>query len=166
MKKKIRVIAVALLFAAMLAAPVLAAPATKIEGVTATADGTPIPSSMRTVSHGSIRHIKGTTTGTVYLTIPGLGTLEGTWNSEWVTRSKISQDPTEALIASKLVWTFTGEGTTGTFEGVDQRKIIGGSYFEDNLVLHGTGDFQGQTLKLSYTGTPPVIQEGYLIIPK
>jgi hypothetical protein len=164
--KKVLGIVLTVSFLAMLAIPVMAAPATKVEGVTATADGIPTPSSIRTVSHGSIRHIKGTTTGTVYLTIPGLGTLEGTWNSEWVTRSKISQDPTEALIASKLVWAFTGEGTTGTFEGVDQRKIIGGSYFEDRLVLHGTGDFKGQTLKLSYKGTPPVIDEGVLIIPK
>jgi hypothetical protein len=165
-EKKIFVITIILLAIAMLVTPVLAAPATKIEGVTATADGTPIPSSIRTVSHDSIRHIKGTTTGTVYLTIPGLGTLEGTWNSEWVTRSKISQDPTEALIASRVVWAFTGEGTTGTFEGLVQRKITGGSYFEDNVVLHGTGDFKEQTLKLSYEGAPPVIQEGYLIIPK
>jgi hypothetical protein len=164
--KKVLGIVLTVSFLAMLTIPVMAKPATKIEGVTATANGTPTPSSMRTVSHGSIRHIKGTTAGTVYLTIQGLGTLEGTWNSEWVTRSKISQDPTEALIASKLVWTFTGEGTTGTFEGVDQRKIIGGSYFEDYLVLHGTGDFQGQTLKLSYEGAPPVIDEGVLIIPK
>lgn len=166
MEKKIFVITITILAIAMLVTPVLAAPATKIEEVTATADGIPTPSSIRTVSHDSIRHIKGTTTGTVYLTIPGLGTLEGTWNSEWVTRSKISQDPTEALIASRVVWTFTGEGTTGTFEGVIQRKITGGVYFEDNVILHGTGDFKGQTLKLSYEGNPPVIQEGYLIIPK
>ena len=150
----------------MLVAPALAAPATKIEGVTATAEVTQIPSSMRSVSHDNIRRIKGTSTGTVNLTIPGLGTLEGTWNGEWITTAKISQDPTEALIAGKLVWTFTGDDTTGTFKGIVQRKITGGSYFEDNVVLQGTGDFQGQTLKLSYEGTPPVIQEGYLIIPK
>ena len=166
MEKKSFAITITLLAMVMLVTPALAAPAIKVEEVTATAAVVTTPSSIRTVSHGSIRHVKGTSAGTVYLTIPGLGTLEGTWNSEWVTRSKISQDPTEALIASRVVWAFTGEGTTGTFEGVIQRKITGGSYFEDNVVLHGTGDFKGQTLKLSYEGTPPVIQEGYLIIPK
>ena len=177
MKKKIQVIAVALMFAAMLVAPVLAAPATKIEGVTMTAAviQTPNPGSPRMVSHDTISHSEGTSTGTVTLDIPmpsGPLVLTGDYDSEWIGRGKISEDPAESevIIMGKVVLTFTG----GTFEGVIQRKIIGFPpdpptvipYFEDYLVLHGTGDFQGQTLKLSYTGTPPVIQEGYLIIPK
>jgi hypothetical protein len=33
------------------------------------------------------------------------------------------------------------------------------------MVLYGTGDFEGQTLKLSYEGAPPAVFEGYLVIP-
>ena len=175
MNKKILGLAVALMALAMLAAPVMAKPATKIEKVTLTAATTTVPNPgyPRMSSHDTISHGRGTSSGPCNLAIPGHPLPEGTWYSEWVSRAKISQDPaeTEVLIASKVVLTFTGEGTTGTFEGVIQRKIIGfpptgSSYFEDHMVLHGTGDFQGQTLKLSYEGTPPVNNEGYLILPK
>jgi hypothetical protein len=74
--------------------------------------------------------------------------------------------------------TFTGVGTTGTFEGVTHRTITGwtygpppsyipGSVFEGHMVLHVTGDFQGWTLKLSFEGgLPPNPAIGYAIIPK
>jgi hypothetical protein len=176
LNKKILGLAVALMALAMLAAPVMAKPATKIEGVTMTAAviQTVNPGYPRLVDH-TISHSKGTSTGTVTLNIPissGPLVLTGDYDSEWIGRGKISEDPaeTEVLIMGKVVLTFTG----GTFEGVIQRKIIGFPpdpptiipYFEDYLVLHGTGDFRGQTLKLSFAGTPPVIDEGVLIIPK
>ena len=166
----------AFIFLAMLATPVMAAPATKIEGVTVTAVVTQAanPGYPRFVSHDTIGHSKGTSVGTVTVNIPGKTPLNGIWNGEFVSMSNWKEDPVVVNIRGKLVWTFTGEGTTGTFVGLVQRKITGFPpspptvipYFEDNVVLHGTGDFQGQTLKLSYAGTPPVIQEGYLIIPK
>jgi hypothetical protein len=127
-KKKILCVLVAMLAVALLTIPVMGAPATKIEGVTLTATTTPIPNDMRLVSHDTIRHVRGTSSGPCTLTIPGHPLPEGTWYSEWVTRAKISQNPVEneALIASRVVLTFTGVGTTGTFKGVVQRKIIGG----------------------------------------
>ena len=68
---------------------------------------------------------------------------------------------------SKLTLTFGDD----TFEGVNQRRITGNpmlptSLIEDHVVLRGTGTFQGQTLKLSSKGTPPVIAEGYIIMPQ
>jgi hypothetical protein len=169
LNKKVLGVALALIVMALLATPVMAAPATKIEGVTLTIAATtvPDPGYPRMVSHDTISHTKGTSTGTVTLTIPILEPdgLDGDWDAEWVARGKFSQDPAELIITSKAVLTFTG----GTFEGVTQRKIIGWpvpSYFEDHMVLQGTGDFEGQTLKLSYEGGPPPVAEGCLIIPK
>jgi hypothetical protein len=34
---------------------------------------------------------------------------------------------------------------------------------EAHMVLQGTGDFEGQTLILSYAGPPPLNWEGFLI---
>jgi hypothetical protein len=174
MKKNILLITVLLLTFAFISIPVMAKPATKIEGVTVTAvvTQTPNPGFPRLVSHDAIGHTKGTSTGTVAITIPTEDplnpiVLNGDWKGEFVTRGKFTLDPAEVLIRGKLVWTFTG----GTFEGVIQRTIIGyppgpSSIFIDHAVLHGTGDFRGQTLKISFEGTPPIIQEGYLINPK
>ena len=102
------------------------------------------------------------------LTIPGLGPsgsdliLEGTRHGEWISMSmwRNAPDPEAvAIIKGKLVWTFPG----GTFEGRVYRTITGlpipiGVIYT-RIVLHGTGDFRGQTLKL-IDGT------GYIIIPK
>ena len=64
-------------------------------------------------------------------------------------------------------------GITGTFEGMLHTKTIGLppvpgiiSYTETHMVLKGTGDFQGQTLQISYAGAPPALLAGTLIIPK
>ena len=185
LNKKILGIAVTLLLAAMFVAPALAAPATKIEGVEmyVAAGQIPYPGFPHMVSHGTISHSKGYSDGTVTLIIPINPSdplvLNGGYASEWIGKGKISEKPaeTELLIMGTWVLTFTGEGTTGTFEGVTHRTIIGwdvgpppgpleGSVFIDRAVLHGTGDFQGWTLKLSYDGEfPPVPAEGYLVIP-
>jgi hypothetical protein len=180
--KKILGIALTVSFLAMLTIPVMAAPATKIEGVTATAVVTQTPDHgfPHMASHNTIMHGKGTSVGTVTLTIPNPQdpqnptVLTGDWAGEWVSMSNWKEDPVVVNIRGKVVWTFTGTGTTGTFVGIIQRKITGFPpdpptvipYFEDNVVLRGTGDFQGQTLKLTFEGYPPVIQEGCLIIPK
>jgi hypothetical protein len=34
------------------------------------------------------------------------------------------------------------------------------------MVFHGTDDFQGQTLKVSFEGAPPLALEGSILIPK
>jgi hypothetical protein len=152
----------------------MGAPATKIEGVTLTQVTPPFrmthPGYPRTVDDGII-HRKGNTTNTVRLTIPGGNPsggdliLEGARYSEWITkvmwRSVPVPDPeAEAIIKGKLLWTFDG----GTFEGTVYRRITGmpispSSVVYTRMVLHGTGDFRGQTIKL-------VDGEGYIIIPK
>jgi hypothetical protein len=175
-KKKILCVLVAMLAVALLTIPVMGAPATKIEGVTVTGDvvQTSDPGYPRLVSDGTISHGKGTSVGPVTVNIPDQTPLNGIWNGEWVSMGNWKEDPVVLNIRGKVVWTFTGEGTTGTFVGLVQRKIIGFPpdpptvipYFEDNVVLRGTGDFLGQTLKLTFEGYPPVIHEGYIIMPK
>ena len=167
MKKKFLLLLVSVLAVAILAVPVMAKPAT-IEEVTVAAVVTQTPDDgfPRLVSHGTIGHTKGTSFGTVTLTIDGVP-MGGVWAGEFITAGNFKKDPAEIVIRGKLIWTFTG----GTFEGIIQRTIIGyppgpSSIFIDHAVLKGTGDFKGQTLKLSFEGTPPIIQEGYLIIPK
>jgi hypothetical protein len=179
MKKKILVFPIFLLAFAMISIPVMAAPATKIEGVTLTSatttayyDGYP-----RRVSQQIVLS-KGYSTGLVTLDIPTVGTLYGTWNSTWFTRNKGSNWPdtefapeAECLIQAHVVLNFTDETTTGTFEGTSHRTIVGypigpASYFETHMVLHGTGDFRGQTLKSSSEGLLlEQIEETYLIMP-
>ena len=161
MKKKMLVIPVLLLTFALFSIPVMGAPATKIEG-TLTTDTTPPeydPDFPREVSHDTISHGRGTTAGTATLTI-GQDIHGGDWDSEWISVVNLKKDPAEMVISSKVKLAFTG----GTFEGVSIRKIIGyppgpSSIIETHMVLRGTGDFRGQTLKHS-DGTY------YLIMPK
>jgi hypothetical protein len=179
LNRKILVIAVALMTIAMIVAPAMAAPATKIEGVTLTRIGSPVTSSYRFVAHDTIRFSEGTTDGTVALTIPNIGDLNGNWHSEWHSQVRFSQ-PNPNLVpdleadfqtSGVVVLTFTDVGATGTFEGMTHQEMIGyqppfASYVSSHMVLHGTGDFRGQTLKIAQEGTPPADSVGCLIIPK
>jgi hypothetical protein len=177
MNKKILVIPVLLLTFALLTIPVMGAPATKIEGVTATLDITKT-SVYTVVDHGILQIRDGIATGTVTINIPGQDPLVGTVYGEFIGTMKLnSPSPpwpgAESVMMGCPVFTFTGEGTTGTFEGVRHTKMIGFpepvvSYINTRFVLHGTGDFLGQTLKLSYEGAPPISFapfEGTLLIP-
>ena len=123
-------------------------------------------------------HNEGIATGTATLTMPDQSELNfdyyGVWNgtSHWT--GFPNPDPEGSnVIRSMVVLTCTDECITGTFEGVLHTKTIGlppripiMSYTETHMVLHGTGDFQGQTLQISYAGAPPTLLEGTLIIPK
>ena len=164
----------------------MAAPAIKIEGVTmGVSPGAPEPYDGYPRWSGepfeSISKSKGDTPEgmTVIITIPdpedpenpaAAEVLSGDWYTEWVANANWKKDPVETVIMSKVTLTFDD----GTFEGMSQRTIKGSpfdfsSYFEDSMVLHGTEDFQGQTLKLSYAGRPiedPMIADGYIIMPK
>ncbi len=182
MDRKLLVIFVALIAVAMLATPVIAA--TKIEGVILKrGSGSPVTSSYRYVAHDTIRFSEGTTDSTVKLTIPGRGELNGNWHSEWHSQVRFSfsqpnpdsptPDPEADFQTSGIVvLTFTGEGTTGTFEGMTHQEMIGyptsvASYVSSHMVLQGTGDFKGQTLKIEQEGNPKTaISVGYIIIPK
>ena len=182
MKRKILGIAVALLAVAMLAVPVMAAPATRIEGVTLTTAVALIPDPATAIfADHNIVHNDGIATGTATLDIPDKDSLHFSYNGVWNGTSKWTNPPNpdpEAtnVIRSTVVLTCTDPGITGTFEGMLHSKTIGlpppplpgavTSYIEYNMVFHGTGDFQGQTLKLSYAGAPPFALEGCLIIPK
>ncbi|TRO52722.1 hypothetical protein E2P63_03140 [Candidatus Bathyarchaeota archaeon] len=182
MSKKILVIPILVLTFVLLSIPVMAKPATKIEGVTAIVSAAliPDPASLRQVGHNIVFN-KGTGGGTITLNIPGKGSLSGTVSSTWSGKSKWTDFPNfnpEAtnIVRGQMVLTFTDAGTgipdtTGTFEGMNHVKSIGlppipPLYVEYHMVLQGTGDFEGQTLKLSYAGAPPVVFEGTLIIPK
>ena len=171
LKKKILIMAFALIFVAMLAAPVLAAPATKIEGVTLTEVTTPVRMTHPGYPRigGGIMHSKGNTTNTAMLTIPGFfpdGSdliLTGTWFSEWNSKACIRDlpDPEAKAMPKGRVWlTVTG----GTFEGNIYRTITGlpisgSSTTYTRIVLHGTGDYLGWTVKL-------IDGEGSILIPK
>ena len=182
MNKKVLGVAVTLLLAAMFIAPAMAAPATKIEGVTLTLATAliPDPDSAIFADH-NIVHNEGIAIGTATLDIPGQGSLSFTYDGIWSGTSKWTDPPNPDpdatnVIRSMVVLTCTDEGITGTFEGMLHGKTVGlppppiaigvTSYIEYHMVFQGTGDFQGQTLKLSYAGEPPVDLEGCLIIPK
>ena len=162
-------LAVAMLALAMLATPVFAK--TKV-AVTATQMG--IGSSggeSRLVDHGVLQLREATGAGMVTLRIPGKPDLVGSSSSMINGMIKFEHPEPGPWLEAKsvwhlnMVWTFTGTGTTGTFEGQMQRKAIGMPplYIEAHMVLQGTGDFKGQTLRLSYAGPPPLNWEGFLL---
>jgi hypothetical protein len=178
MKKKILVIPVFLLTFALLSLPVMAVPATKIEGVTLMLYHTPSGGPQHIVDH-TIIHTIGTSYGPAILTIPTDQDpleLQGIWDTDWFSTQKLSDGIMEGnLIRENVTLTFTDESTgypdtTGTFYGRAQWKW----FFTDgtlssitaHMVLRGTGDFKGQTLKLSYEPALPPVIEGCLIIPK
>ena len=142
----------------------------KIEGVTMSLDHEAIPGD--SCSFGDIEVTRGVSIGTVTLTIPGQDPLVGDWDSPWISILKGTMFDPEAVmrIYERSEMTFTGEGTTGTFEGVgyyEWRWDVPPIYFKFRLLLYGTGDFEGQILKLSYDGGPPPFPiPGYLLVPK
>jgi hypothetical protein len=171
--KKVLGIAVTLLLAAMFIAPAMAKPATKIEGVTATVLPTTTEGVLREVDHGILQIRGGIMTGPVTLSIPGQAPLVGTYYGElngWIKLDHPAPGPwleAENLFSGKVELSFPG----GTFVGIRHFKMIGFptpfiSHVDTQMVLHGTGDFKGQTLKLSYEGALPPVFEGYLIMPK
>lgn len=151
-----------------------AAPATKIDGVTltVTAYGEWIFGKAWLVDHGVFQMKGNSIDFELILHIPGQGDLVGTGSTfawGWI---KFTQEPPDPDAVSnqqvKTTYTFTGEGTTGTFEGIGHRTDIGFpmvTYQEQRMVFRGTGDFRGQTLVLSTVGGPSTVPEGYLLIP-
>jgi len=180
MKKKILALFVTFLTAALLTVPVMGKqlPAKKFE-VTLTVESIliPDPASAHFADH-NIVHNKGMSIGNVTLIIPGEDDYTGpdnnmyaTWSgTSWWTDMPTYDPEARNVIRTKLVFTFTG----GTFEGVGHIKSIGlppfpqfESYAEYRYILQGTGEFKGQTLKLSYAGANPVVAlSGTLIKPK
>ena len=171
MNKKALVIAVFLMAVAVLATPVMAAPI-KID-VTGTTliTYTHVGKVWQADSNGLMREVEMTTIYTIH-NYPGQDPLVGTGVSIGHSMLKFTKPPPDSNAWSndhfKQVITFTGEGITGTFEGVGHRKALGfpvSTYEESDILYHGTGDFEGQTLKISSTGTPGS-WEGVLLMPK
>jgi hypothetical protein len=185
MNKKVLGIAVVLMVVAMLALPMISSVQAwgfrrveKIEGVTATLKATQIPDS--TTDYGRIRLIKGHGDGTVTIDIPGESVLEGTSHGEWTVTAIFYSAPislpdpdSKVVIITKFLWTVTGGGKSGTFEGWSVQWITGmpampppagaASSQSNRLVLWGTDDFEGQKLVLSaenFGGT-----SGYMLMP-
>jgi hypothetical protein len=167
LNRKVLGIAVALLLAAMFVAPVFAK---RKVAVTATQMGTGSGEEGWLVDHGIYQYRGWEGAGMVTLRIPGQTPLVGASSSVFSGKTTFTQEPpdpqAEGMTHLKMMWTFTGEGTTGTFEGQMQRKTIGVpviTHVEAHVVLQGTGNFEGQTLILSYEGPPPLQWEGFLI---
>ena len=134
MKKKNLVIPVMLLSFALLSLPVMATPATRKENVTLTLETLLIadPDSAHWVDY-NILHNEGISISNATLnreiqpdyTGP-INNLYVTWNATTKFTSLIMPDPgARNIVKGEWVLTFTGEGATGTFEGVGHTKSIG-----------------------------------------
>ena len=182
--KKILGIAFVLLATAMLTVPVMGkqAKATKIEGVVLEYLHTATPINARPVDSTIIQG-RGYSLGLARLLIPESDDLlGGIFATNWTstTKNSLYPDPDPygwVIIRDDMTITFSGEGTTGTFEGRAQYKWVGStldpsigafpSVIAVHMVLRGTGDFHGWTVKLSSENVMagyPI--EGTLIIPK
>jgi hypothetical protein len=152
----------------------------KIDGVTWEGVSDPVRITTSVRNFGNIRISKGKTTADIVLNIPGMDPLEGTWNSQPVATTEFTNPATDppaidpdakVTIIGKVVWTFSGEGTTGTFTGYLIQNYIGyppvfgvfSSYMYTSMELWGSRDFKGPKLVLSYEGSD---NEGYLLIPE
>ena len=179
MNKKILVIPILLLTFVLLSIPVMAKPANKIP-VTVTLDGGTSGFTFHMSEHGRVvmQLRDGVGASVMTLNLPE-GPVDGEGSGTIIGKIMFYQPPPDpnavAIYQAHMVWTFEGEGTTGTFEGVRKSKVIGfpaipgvlTPYVETSCVLHGTGDFLGQTLKLSYEGDAGVVINwvGTLLIP-
>ena len=183
MKKKILLVIASLLLVTMFITPAIAAHPNRYD-VTATQIGSGVTGLIPHVSlHGNrvvLQLRNGAGEGVVTLNLPG-GPIEGTTEAKvW---GKIQffdpmPDPNAVGIwQAQMVWSFTDQGgKTGTFEGIRKFKVIGYPriptilipYTETFCILRGTGDFRGQTLKLSFEGDAEagISWVGTLLMPK
>jgi hypothetical protein len=176
MSKKALMFTVSLIVLALLVTPTIAAPAEKIPVRATQTVGNPVGGTDRWVSHDNILHSKGAIGGgEVTLYIPNqdplLGITTGVMNlviKDFQFPPVIPDEDATGVVINKMIWDFTSEDITGTFEGNFHAKFIGVPqlYVELHCVLQGTGDFKGQTLRLSYEGAPPYEWVGFLILPK
>jgi hypothetical protein len=168
MKKKGLVIAMALLAVAMFVAPVLAeptrglkVPATLIPGPEVVDPSIP-PPERQWMTHGGIFQARGEQNDYYPITLT-IGTDVYTDGYSYNFGNGVFNTKTKMLNFRGLaVWTFEG---VGGFEGNLKMKISAiDGYYSIHGVLRGFGDFEGQTLMLSYDG-PPVgaVWTGYCL---
>jgi hypothetical protein len=176
MNKKLLGIVIATLAIAMLITPALAAPAQKINFVVKTIPLNPQPTQgddyVRFTSEGGIMHCRnqiGASIAKLWLSsdASGLPTYQGTGMSEvmWT----LNQELTGPAVY-KLTWTFS----EGTFEGnlictmTAVSPTAPAILSEIHGVLHGTGIFEGQTMRIEDGARPlgqPLTVTGTIIIP-
>ena len=168
MNKKALAITMALFAVAMFVAPVMAeptngqkVPATLIPGPPVVVPPPPPPERMW-ITNGDIQQIRGRQVDYFPITLTiGSDVYTNGYSYNFV--NVVFNLKTMVVNTRGLaVWTFEG---IGGFEGNLEMKLsaIDGSY-SIHGVLHGFGDFEGQTLMLSYDG-PPVgaVWTGYCL---
>ena len=148
----------------------MAAPAEKIPvTVTSQPTGESDPTWTK-LTNGGIFQARGKTAQWTFIIRDqnGEAILEGV--SDNTANTRINLKKQALIVVYDAVWTVQG----GTFEGIVKMKIL--NYDTTNpliwdldihCVLRGTGDYQGQTLMLSYEGgiIPAPVWEGVLIKP-
>jgi hypothetical protein len=170
MNKKVMAIAAVLMTVAILATPVLAAPAERLDVTITHTQGMPSNPEGKTTPSVIWQARERTWEISVTIDIPGETSLTGIIYNVMNTRYFSTFDKTIDVSHAVL------EIPTGdTFEGVMKFTWVGlytnifTAEIEVNGVLHGTGIYQGQTLKITSTGPvislPPLPWEGVLIRP-
>jgi hypothetical protein len=173
-RENIIVSLVAILMLLAVVSPVLAAPAQKFPVILITQGKSITPAERAWTTDGGIEHSFGAVRGgPVYLTIGTGPIITGTYIETG--NSIINHNTGQAIVhLNNMVCTFPG----GSFEG--EKTLTSTTEIRDGVpvtfeqsqhaVLHGSGIYEGQTLKIGYdwvlTNPPlPKIYEGILIVP-
>lgn len=173
MKRILLLVPILALLMLLLASPVIAAPAQKFS-VSLETKGSTITAAESRITNGDIVHtVGGVRGGPVYLTIGSDPVITGTYIETG--DSVINTKTGESIVHfNTMVCDFPG----GSFEGIKTMKstyrLINGAMTaveqSQHAVLHGSGIYEGQTLKIGYDWvltSPPVpkIYDGILIVP-
>ncbi len=156
MKAKILMVALLLTIAYMIVAPVMAQPPTVVQ-VTGTQSGGGVFSGI-VLNDGGVFFYDAVGTGTANLHTP---TADYTFTTSSILNGTINTKTDDGVMHYKMTWTYkVGSEVKGTFEGEINAKTTTYLYapsgnprpqFSTNVlhcVLQGSGDFDGQTLKL------------------
>lgn len=143
----------------------MAAPATK-SAVTVTSKPISAIPGEYMMTEGGILQVRGSqATYEITLNIYAESPLVGT--STNVLDGRVNTKTGEAVFHYDVIWTFED----GSFEGVMQSRLESYpqpyEYYEIHCVLKGEGEFEGQTLKLTYEGTTMnPVWTGFIIRPQ
>jgi len=121
------------------------------------------------VTNGGISHIDNFEFyGTIDIKLNGVLLFE---NVPWVdiATGTYNSKTMQGVLRFDEVWTLPG----GTFVGVAHITLVGGNFqtFKEmysHIILHGTGDYEGQMLSMSLgyiRGVTPAVYEGYWLKP-
>lgn len=172
MNKKIMSLIIGILIASAFVTPVLAENPNKVPVAVAllAADrGIDYSTMVRWTSEGGITHLEYVHIwGTLDIYLNDLKTYAGVQYNDFISGN---YNPETMMGHWKYdeVWTLPG----GTLEGTAQATSYGGSLLnykelKANILLHGTGDYEGQILSMSMDYIPGLtlpIYEGYWLTP-